>query len=363
MKRYKSILYCCADPTKNAGNLENYFIEESEKYTSFHFFPSYTTEYSYMEKYLNGKRVSRIEFSFYKGKGKIIKHVLGFLYFTYVLFFHLERGSYVITNAPFYLLFNLPYSFIKGFKYVFWIGDYYPSHKFPMNIYHFVVNAYNRHLNRVLYLSPPLEKIYSISRPKGIKEQISLGIDKKYLYKRTISDKLRVVFIGIIREQQGLDLFFSYLKKKDDIFLDVVGDGYSLNHYKNLSRKFGIDRKIKFHGKVNDPSGIFSKANIGIALYEEGSDNLSTYCEPTKIKDYLSYGLPVITTRTTYFAKELEKYFAGEVIDEDIKSLGDAILKIKKNYKTYLKGVDELVSYYQYKKWYDNKLSFLVNGK
>ena len=96
-----------------------------------------------------------------------------------------------------------------------------------------------------------------------------------------------------------------------------------------------------------------------MALYENTSDNVSKYCEPVKIKDYLEYGLPVITTKTTYMHKEIEKFHAGEVIDENVGSLKKAIDKIAKNYSLYEDGINQILNKYEYKKWYTKSFSFL----
>lgn len=360
--KYNNIFFCTAHPTKNMGNVKEYFIKNSQNFVAFHFFLGYATDPSYVEKYSQGKKVFEKKFSFYKGKNKLIQNILNYLYFSYTLLAYVNRGSFLLINAPIYCFLNSIFSFLKGFTYILWIGDYYPDKKFPMNLYHKFVEFYNKRMHYVLYVSPPVAKIYEKHGidNKKFRKTISLGIKKEYHQRRNVKKKnITLGFIGIIRLQQGLDLCFSYLQKTDNCRFEVVGDGYYLQYYKQMAKDLGIQEKVKFYGRVDDISSIVKKWDIGVALYEKKDSNLSIYCEPTKIKNYLSFGIPVITTGTTYFSKEIKEYKAGCVIEENVDSLDKAIREIKENNGSYIKGVDFLVDKYEYTSWYGEQFKFL----
>lgn len=364
MYKYNSIFFCTADPTKNAGEIKKYFIENAEYFSVFHFYLGYMSGIGYFEKFHKGLLVQKKTFNVYKGKNVYIKNSLHYIFYFIILLFYVKRNSFVIINSPVFCIGNSILSAIKSLKFVFWIGDYYPQKNFPMNIYHKVVDFYNNSLKYVLYLSPPLEKIYlkKVENKDGkIRKTVQLGI-KQYQKRRAIfpkNKKVKIGFIGIIREQQGLELVFSLMQKNKKIYLEVVGDGYKLGYYKDLAKKLKIFNRVVFHGRVNDVSEIFYKWDIGIALYEQKSNNLSIYCEPTKIKHYLSFGLPVITTKTTYFHKEINEKNAGIVIDENTEDLSKAIYEILDNYPKFVMGVNKLLKKYEYKSWYDRKLEFM----
>ena len=365
IKKYKSIYLVNADPIKNAGFLKDYFINNTENFVSFHFFPAYSKRACYMEKYADGRLVQKKEYNQYKGNNVLFKNGFNYLSFLYTSIFQVKNGSYLITNAPIYCIGNSFLRIMKSFEYVLWIGDYYSQNKFPMNIYNKILDSFNKKLKYVIYLSPSLKKIYynkKICKSNG--EVITLGIKKMFAKKNShLGKRTKLGFIGLIRKQQGLDLLFAYLAEKNNSELEVVGDGYYLSYYKNLAKKMKIQKKVKFYGSVEDFSNIFKKWDMGIALYENSEDNLSKYAEPTKIKDYLSYGLPVITTNATYFSKEVERYSAGIVINETTRDLDKAIDMIIKDYKKYLEGVDDLVIKYEYSKRYDNKFKFLTENE
>ena len=247
---------------------------------------------------------------------------------------------------------------------VFWIGDFFPSYKGAMKIYNWLVNHYNKNLHYVLYVSPPIQNIYlnSLSKDelKGkYRELVPFGFNQE-LIKKSAPKKLKLGFIGVLRKMQGLDLVFEFLSKsKSDISIDSVGQGQHLDYYKRIVKNMKLTKKVKFYGHVEDISPIAANWDIGVALYENTEDNYSIYCEPTKIKNYLSLGLPVITTKAIYLHKEITKFHAGEVVEENVDSLSLAVQKIVSHYESYLKGVAAIGRKYEYENWYDRKFKFL----
>jgi glycosyltransferase involved in cell wall biosynthesis len=184
-------------------------------------------------------------------------------------------------------------------------------------------------------------------------------MENKIIKHKRNTKKIKLGFIGIIRNQQGLELAFSYLALQKNVSLDVVGSGYWLPYYKKLAHKMNIESKVTFYGSVENVAPIFKKWDIGIALYEDSDCNLSKYCEPTKLKNYLSYGLPVITTNTTYFSKEIKESGVGIVVDENTDSLGLAVKDIILNYSKYQQRAGELLKKYEYTSWYNKKFAFM----
>jgi len=361
--KYKNVVFVASDQIKNLGNFRNYLIENTSTLFTYHFFQGYTNERSYLEKFVNGKKIFRKDFPLYGVNNNFLRLFIYYAYFIYVLLRYAD-DAFVIVEKPFFLIFNSVISITKNLKFVYWIGDYYPENSGFMFFYNKLANYYNERLDYVMYESPPIKHAYLSKLSKSIEHYklrslVTLGMENKYNNHKANVKMTKIGFIGVIRFQQGLDLIFEYLKTESNVHLDVVGAGYKLEYYKKLAKKMKIANKVKFYGYVEDPRKIIQNWDIGIALYVNSSDNVSKYCEPTKIKDYLEYGIPVITTNTTYFHKELKKSGAGEVINETKESLGGAIDKIKSNYSKYLASVEKLVEKYEYQKWYDTRFKFL----
>ncbi|EKD86438.1 MAG: hypothetical protein ACD_37C00283G0004 [uncultured bacterium] len=363
MKKYKSVYYAIYDNLKNIGSFKQYLIDNSEVIVCFHFPHGYSKTPSYMEIYQNGRMKRTNKFPMYKGKSNIVKLLVYYIYFYYILIRFVPRKSFVVVDTPIFCILSRVPSFIKKVRFIYWIGDFYPSNKGFMRIYNSLANYYNKSLGIVWYVSPPLKKVYSSTSSLDygkIRMLVPLGTKrKKYKITTTPHSPIRLGFVGVIREQQGLDLIFNYLQKFNNAILDIVGDGYKLKQYKDLAKEMNLKNKVKFYGYVDDMDRIAEKWDIGIALYENDTMNVSIYCEPTKIKNYLEFNLPVITTKTTYFHKELEKEQAGVAIDETIDDLGRAIDEIKSNYLKYKEGVSVILNRYEYHKFYNSLLKFM----
>lgn len=362
MKKYKNIYYCANFPGKNAGNRRDYLIANTESLITFHYQLGYSKDNSFVEKFENGKSILKKEFGFYKGTNILLRNGIYYLIFLYILFFHVRSNSFVIVTTPIYCIFNSLWKYTKGTNFVYWIEDYFPPTKFFfMRIYNFLVEYYNKRLKYVLYISPPVAKIYNNSINSGkIRKVINLGIKPLKIQKKSPKKKIILGFIGIIRKEQGLDLVFEYVKENLDSKLEVIGQGYDSEYYKSIAKQIGIAKRVIFHGPIDDPSSIVKNWDIAVALYHESKKNFSIYSEPSKIKNYLSFGLPVITTKATYFYKELEKYNAGIAIEENINDLRKTVLKITSGYGLYLKGVKKIQKKYEFTQWYSKKFNFLL---
>lgn len=372
-KKIKSIFYTFSAPVKNVGGFKDFLIKKTEYLLCFHYFGSFSDKLCYYEIYKSGKLIYKKNLHFYKGKNIYLRYFFILSIYFYLLFIKCQRKSYVITQDPLLLSFSKFMEKIKKIRFVFWICDYYPRSKKKksinkfLSIYNYLLFSNAKTLDYVLYLSPPLKnKLFY----KGgiIRKLIPLGITNKT--KRTnrklINNNLIMGFIGIIAETHGLDLVIDYFDKirPKNIVLEIIGEGHELNYYKKMINKLNLNDYIKTLGYVDNPERYFRRWHIGLALYKNRSDSLSKYCDPSKIKDYLSYSIPVITTKTTYFHKEIIEYKCGEVIDkETVKDLSKAINKIKKNYSSYMKGIEKIKEKYEYMKWYEDRFDFLFESK
>ena len=67
---------------------------------------------------------------------------------------------------------------------------------------------------------------------------------------------------------------------------------------------------------------------LAVAMYEKNKESFTYYADPTKIKDYLSMGIPVLLTDLPYNAKEIEKEKCGIIVDYKKKDIADAVIKL-----------------------------------
>lgn len=88
---------------------------------------------------------------------------------------------------------------------------------------------------------------------------------------------------------------------------------------------------------------------IWIAPYNPKFLNNTQYLwDPTKIKQYLSYGIPVITTNIVEFSNQIDTFKCWLSINYDIEEFINSIIKISTNYNYYKNNVFNLLDKFDY---------------
>lgn len=156
-------------------------------------------------------------------------------------------------------------------------------------------------------------------------------------------DRKKIVFTGLLTEKNGVELSIKSLpiiiKEIPDIKLIIVGSGPLENKLKSMVKKYELDNFVKFLGYVghNKMMDFLPKCGIGIAPYAPMPDSTLLTTDPTKIKEYLACGLPVITTGISEIAQYIKKYECGFVIRYNKKDFADAIIALIKNDRLFFK--------------------------
>ena len=122
------------------------------------------------------------------------------------------------------------------------------------------------------------------------------------------SSKNSFLFIGRLQAGAGqnskrVDLLlraFANIEKliRNDIVLDIVGDGEELNELENLSVNLGIAKKVKFYGYLDNNESLnklFSKRLLWFprACWSE-------------VLQAFSYGVPVVTGKAIKYREEAQ---------------------------------------------------------
>lgn len=101
---------------------------------------------------------------------------------------------------------------------------------------------------------------------------------------------------GYERLLQGLAEYYQgYSYKKQDVFIDIVGDGVCRSEWEALAKKINIADKVCFHGQLLGPAldNIFTQADIGIASLGWYKKQMRQGSE-LKIREYMARGLPFV---------------------------------------------------------------------
>lgn len=251
---------------------------------------------------------------------------------------------------------------------VFYAIDYVPKrfqNKILNKIYYFVDQLAFGLSDRVWGVSERmLEKRTKNSMRKY--NVVPIGIHLNRISPKSVNqiNRYELVYMGSILEKQGLQIAIKSLpelhKKYPNLKLQVYGRGDYEHALKKLTRELKLDKQVKFHGYVKSHEKLeelISKGAIGIAPYIPDKDSFTYYADPSKLKQYIGAGLPVITTDISYFAEILEKNKAGVIMNYSqesfIKSV-DYLLKNKKRLETYKKHAVKLSLNYDIEKIMNN---------
>ncbi len=164
--------------------------------------------------------------------------------------------------------------------------------------------------------------------------------------------------MGHLRKGQGIELIIETLpyiiKKIPDVKLLIIGTGELENFLKKRSNELGLNENIKFKGFVKDHRNIenmLTKCAVGLAIYEPDSNNITQYTDPSKPKQYMACGLPIIITDVPWIAKEIRKKRMGLVINYDKVELAEAVIKLLKDDKFYAESRENAINFVSTLSW------------
>jgi glycosyltransferase involved in cell wall biosynthesis len=235
-----------------------------------------------------------------------------------------------------------------------------------LTLYSLSKSTFNWSVSKKLIYSR--KKYYNINKNKFfVKKDIIVPIGvwektfKKKIFKR---NNQQLVFVGNLLKKQGLELLINAIsvvrKKVKKIKLVIVGDGPEKEKLELLVENLDLKSNVKFTGwifKPKDMYKIMNKSSMGCATYLKEIISFTQFSDPTKIKDYLSCGLPIIATNTFHNAKELNTRKCLILLNEQkIKILATLITSAIKNKKK----LDEMrINCYKYiSNFYWDKIFF-----
>lgn len=145
-------------------------------------------------------------------------------------------------------------------------------------------------------------------------------------------DRMRIVYMGHLRKFQGLELVIESLpriiSRISQVKLVIIGTGELEGKLKNRVAELGLVDNVEFKGYIEDHSQVehlLSQCALGLALYEPTPESFTQFSDPSKPKQYMGCGLPVIITRVPWIAKEIEEKKCGLVINFDPDDFAGAV--------------------------------------
>ncbi|MFA6048911.1 MAG: glycosyltransferase [Candidatus Micrarchaeia archaeon] len=236
----------------------------------------------------------------------------------------------------------------KTRKTIFYTIDYVPrrfDNFFLNRIYRFLDRFCVKHSDETWTVS---QRIISARKdfnqiPAGRQKVVPIGVWPKKVHVLPFSkvNRFQLIFIGYLVETQGLqsviDAVPLILRKIPRFSFKIVGDGEYAPVLKKKVADLGLERSVVFTGwkQRSELDEIIPKSALAIAPYklhnEQGDVSLTFFADPTKIKDYLSAGVPVLLTSVPHNASEIQKSGCGKIIVSNPKSIAAAVIEFLKN--------------------------------
>jgi glycosyltransferase involved in cell wall biosynthesis len=142
---------------------------------------------------------------------------------------------------------------------------------------------------------------------------------------------LKLVFIGLVDEFRGLELVLDALTFLEDdgikYLLTIIGDGPHLPFIRNLAVIKGISRNVIYKGWISDNKYV-ELQNHHIGLVPHVDCELTQTTIPNKVFDYMSIGLPVLTTHLKPVAQIVHETRCGWIIPHEAAAMAGCLKKI-----------------------------------
>lgn len=249
---------------------------------------------------------------------------------------------------------------------VFWVWDYFPINypEWRMRLARWIYWRFDRpcmwYSDRLVFAN---KKLFTLRRdagnlPKQTKAIIvPIGTTTRIIKKIEKKD-LIIGFLGMIKSPQGIDMLIDSIPTLIQSFpklrIEVLGSGPEEMRIKEKAKPY--NKYITFYGFIEDQNEIekiVQRWSIGTALYTPDESNESYWGDPSKIKVYISNGIPVITTNVSHFAPELEESKAGVIIQYgNYSDFVKAIKTIIIQQKDFQNNCISLAAKYNYQKIY-----------
>jgi glycosyltransferase involved in cell wall biosynthesis len=214
-------------------------------------------------------------------------------------------------------------------------------HPISRKAFHHIYKLVEKLLINNFYLILAEDSYASIYQSKGKMCSVVLNLPETYYFREFIKEDRTnengIFYIGGISNHRGLDTTIEALKilkeRNVTFFMHYIGPIPS----EELIDRIGLDTiedNIKFYGRLDLIEGyaLSRKCKVGLAVLKPIENYKYSY--PTKIFEYMSIKLPIVTSNFKLYKEVVETYNCGYCIDplssEDLANSIETIFKDKK---------------------------------
>lgn len=357
-------IYSCL---QTIGNAEKYFADHTKKLVVFVLTPRQQHDKNLLRLYRNGNLIE--ERKIVLSKNIFLYYLLWYVYYlSFILkYFTRKEKVVVMTWHPISFFGMSVQKMVRNIDFLFWDGDYFPPVHWSLILFEKLKKHYNSKVKYALYQADPInEKMNDRVIHTPHRKTVMWGIIPRNIKRKITNKKFTILFVGVVRESQGLEFLFDFLKTNKDYSVKLIGvcreDLYK--KYQQIIRKDKIENQVFFPNRFfsdKELEEISKQCQVGVAVYDIDPTNATYYTDPGKVKTYASLDLPIIMSDVSGIAPYIKKFGAGRVINKNNEELVNALIDIKKNYKKYLEGLAKFNKYFYYETYYRKHFLFLEN--
>ena len=212
------------------------------------------------------------------------------------------------------------------------------------SVYHLLDRICTDHATVLWSLSSRLAQARSkagVSNKRNI--YVPIGVQESFMMTKRPEARNRsnLVFVGSLTKEKGVDLAIrgmpSVLKRAPAAHLIIVGSGPEEAYLRHLTEELGLVKHVTFAGKMTHQQvlPVLEQSGVGLAVYSMSRESSLWTTEPTKPKEYIAAGLPVVTTRIVEYADLIESTGAGLVINFEVGEFANAIVTLVTDENAY----------------------------
>ncbi len=126
------------------------------------------------------------------------------------------------------------------------------------------------------------------------------GVDTDHFALAPPADDARpftLALVGRLEPRKGVDLALRAIAQIPDVRLDVVGEGAIRKELERLARSLGVDTRVRFHGRLDDPRPVMARAHAALCSSRAeglGIANLEAMAQGRPVVAFPVGGVPEI---------------------------------------------------------------------
>ncbi len=179
-------------------------------------------------------------------------------------------------------------------------------------------------------------------------------------------EPITLISLGLIDNIRGLDIaieaFSILVKELDNVQLKIYGDGFFRESLERQVSTLGLEGKVIFGGWVNASKKyeIMTEGDIGLILHKVC--DLTRHTVPNKLFDYMSVGLPIVSTPLEPIMRILDVEQCGSSVREDAVTIASVFknLILDENKRKIFSGNGYKAAHSHYR-WDSEELKIMKN--